>query len=487
MVLRPDRRLPINMRLQAPLPCQFWQFAPSDAPALFERGDIVSRRELLHRIEQFAALLTRWDRKSFGILSFESRSDAVAAYLACLRSGRAAPLLWNPASHPDIHQAMADRYRPDWILVDGDTPGLHGYFELARFGTMRLDAGVDATSAEEPHPHLALLLATSGSTGSAKLVRLAYSAIAANTGAIISYLGMGPEDRTIATLPFAYSFGMSVLNTHIGCGGAIALSSHSLLTREFWSTAAEIEVTNLSGVPSSFEMLRRAGLEKRGLTKLRFLAQAGGGMRADLTRLFDDLARQQGWSLFVMYGQTEAGPRISFVPPDRLAEKIGSIGIPVPGGMLELDEASGELVYRGPNVMMGYAEIRADLSRGDECRGVLATGDLARRDEDGFFFLTGRMKRFVKLSGVRIGLDSVEHQLEERLGIRVACTGRDDRLNIWLTEDGQALLDPDVTTLLRDLFDIFPGHVRVHRVAELPINANGKTDYSALSARSERP
>ena len=485
MASRPDLPKSMNMRLPANSPCQFWQFAPSDAPALFERGAIVSRRDLLDRIDQFVLLLTRWKRKSFGFLSFVSSSDAVAAYLACLRSGRAAPLLWNPSNHPDVHQAMADHYRPDWILVDADAPLLDGYGTLATFGGMRLDASVDTADPEEPHPDLALLLATSGSTGSAKLVRLSYSALAANTGAIISYLGMSPADRTISTLPFAYSFGMSVLNTHIGCGGAIALSSYGLLTREFWSTAAEVEVTNLSGVPSSFEMLRRAGLEKRGLTKLRFLAQAGGGMRADLTRLFEDLARQHGWSLYVMYGQTEAGPRISFVPPDRLAEKIGSIGIPVPGGTLDLRGEVGEIVVRSPNVMMGYAEIRVDLGRGDECNGLLRTGDLARRDEDGFFFLTGRMKRFVKLSGVRIGLDSIEQRVEERLGVRVACTGRDDQLHLWLIESEQRLPDPDVTALLRDLFDIFPGHVRLHRVEELPINANGKTDYSALSARSE--
>lgn len=206
-------------------------------------------------------------------------------------------------------------------------------------------------------------------------------------------------------------------------------------------------------------------------------------MRPELIRTFDTLARDHGWRLFVMYGQTEAAPRISYVPPERLPEKAGSIGIPIPGGRLELDPDTAELVYRGPNVMMGYAERRDALAKGDECGGVLRTGDLGEVDSDGFFYLKGRLKRFIKISGARINLDSVEAGLCERLGGQAVCTGSDDRLRVWLLDDAPAA-DEAVLASLREMFDIFPGFARVSRIPTFPLTANGKIDYRSPALSS---
>ena len=227
-------------------------------------------------------------------------------------------------------------------------------------------------------------------------------------------------------------------------------------------------------------MLPRVGLERRGVKSLRMLNQAGGRLRDDVKMKLAVLCRDMGVEFFVMYGQTEAAPRISYVPPSRLTDKIGSIGIAIPGGTLEIDPDNDELIYRGPNVMMGYAEDRADLMRGDACRGVLRTGDIGRRDAEGFFYLTGRMKRFVKLSGARFNLDDIEATLNQAYETPLACVGADDRLDVVLSGD-VSVDERDVKAFLRERFDIYAGLVRVHRRSALPYNENGKVDYRALA------
>jgi acyl-CoA synthetase (AMP-forming)/AMP-acid ligase II len=209
------------------------------------------------------------------------------------------------------------------------------------------------------------------------------------------------------------------------------------------------------------------------------LTQAGGNLAEPLKREFKALSDRLGSEFFVMYGQTEAAPRISYVPPARLEEKLGSIGVAVPGGALDLDPATAELIYRGPNVMLGYAESRADLERGDDLQGVLRTGDIGRRDAEGFYFLTGRLKRFIKLSGARVNLDDVEKMLVNEFDTPLACVGTDDRLTVVLTESA-GVTDAAIRELLRVRCDIYAGLITVERRGTLPYTTNGKVDYQAL-------
>ncbi|GAB3865821.1 hypothetical protein GCM10027610_116700 [Dactylosporangium cerinum] len=177
-------------------------------------------------------------------------------------------------------------------------------------------------------------------------------------------------------------------------------------------------MTSLALVPSQYEMLRRLRFDPWRYPSLRTLTQAGGRLRAELVRDFHDRMASAGGRLFVMYGQTEAAPRLTTLPADRLAEKLGSVGPAVPGGRLtvRLEDGTettepgvvGEVLYRGPNVMMGYAETAADLARGDEQGGLLETGDLGHLDEEGYLFIDGRLKRFGKVFGVRLNLDDIE-------------------------------------------------------------------------------
>jgi acyl-CoA synthetase (AMP-forming)/AMP-acid ligase II len=230
--------------------------------------------------------------------------------------------------------------------------------------------------------------------------------------------------------------------------------------------------------------------------KLRFLPDAhiamteqlrqfrDGALAEPLVRRMHDLAEQRGFKFFVFYGQTEATARISYLPWEALAPKIGSIGVAIPNGSMQIDPETGELIYSGPNVMMGYAECRDDLAKGDELGGILRTGDLARQDGDGFFYITGRMKRFLKMFGKRFNLDEVEQIVQGRFGFQTACFGRDDLLMVTVEAGSENAAA--VVAMLSETFGVPKNAVRVETVAGLPRTLRGKIDYPALATRNDQ-
>lgn len=464
----------------------FWSLSSNPGVALLhESGRACSYQELASEADSLGANLPDSLSRTIGFLLFAPTIAGVTLYLAALRSRKHVPLLLQPTLHRDLLAGLIETYRPEWIAVPAGAYGFPRYEEAFTFDDLTVHLATTPVADSAPHDDLGLLLSTSGSTGSQKLVRLSYAAIDANANSIAKYLGLSHRDRAVTTLPLAYSFGMSLLNSHLAAGGSTLLTEKTLLSRDFWDLVARSDVTSLSGVPNQFEMLRRVGLEKRGLDSLRALTQAGGNLREDIKGHFESLCHEIGAEFFVMYGQTEAAPRISYVPPDRLRDKLGSIGVAIPDGSLEVDSDTGELIYRGPNVMMGYAECREDLVRGDDLGGVLRTGDLGRKDGDGFFYLTGRMKRFIKLAGARVNLDDVESGLSQAFATPLACIGADDRMTVVVADD--APIDDDaLLALLRERFDIYAGHVRVNRQPALLYTANGKLDYQSLAQVTAR-
>ncbi|WP_229076181.1 AMP-binding protein [Actinoplanes sp. DH11] len=326
---------------------------------------------------------------------------------------------------------------------------------------------------DEVHPDLALLLTTSGSTGNPKLVRLSRSAVLANARQVAESLGVTGDDVAITTLPLFYSYGLSVLHSHLLAGATVVLERTGIMQRDFWTAVDEHRVTSLAFVPYQYEMLRRLRFDPAKHPSVRTLTQAGGRLRAELMTDFAQRMSDAGGRLFVMYGQTEAAPRMATLPPDRLGDKLGSVGLAMPGGAFAIED--DEVVYRGPNVMMGYAESAADLVRGDEQGGVLRTGDLGRLDDEGFLFITGRLKRMGKVFGVRINLDDVEREFP------VAAVAGDDRLHVFaegITADDARALRTKVAEWLGTHFT----GVDVRPIEALPLLPNGKTDYRALEA-----
>ena len=401
-------------------------------------GTQLTYDELVLRVTQRAAELER------GVLRFcLCRNDvaSVVEYLACLEAG--APVV------------MLD--------ANKDQETIENLRQIYNPGETRC------------HPDLALCLTTSGSTGSPKLVRLTKRNIINNAESIAEYLQIDEHERPITMLPMYYSYGLSIINSHLIKGATILLTDKTYAQREFWNFLREQQATSMSGVPYTWEMLRRLRFFRMDLPSVKTMTQAGGKLNAEIAKEFIDNAAASGKRFIVMYGQTEATARMSYLPWDAAQEKYASIGVAIPGGEFSLAE-DGELVYRGPNVSMGYAECAEDLSKGDENHGVLHTGDMARVDEDGFYYITGRKKRFVKIWGNRCNLDAVE-QIVKQVTSSCAVVGVDDQITVFVTREG---LEKDIKDLLASKTGLNSKAFAVRKIDAIPVKDSGKIDYPVL-------
>tara|TARA_Y100000766_G_C18886585_1_gene596217 strand:- start:1200 stop:2063 length:864 start_codon:yes stop_codon:yes gene_type:complete len=283
-----------------------------------------------------------------------------------------------------------------------------------------------------------------------------------------------------------YSFGLSVINSHIINGATVLLTNSSLIEREFWTLLKTYKATSLSGIPYSFEILKKLHFFRMNLPYLKTITQAGGKLNDDLNLEFSQFCKKEGKRFFIMYGQTEATARMSYLPHEYSVKKIGSMGIAIPEGEFSLmdkngdtiqeHEKEGELVYRGKNVSMGYAENIEDLAKDDQNKGVLLTGDIAKRDSDGYYYIVGRKKRFIKLFGNRVSLDETE-RLIKNVTSDCACFELDDKMVIYITDKSKLAT---IKKYISDKTNINRRAFMVKYVPEIPKNASGKTIYSKL-------
>jgi len=340
------------------------------------------------------------------------------------------------------------------------------------------------------HKDLMLLLSTSGSTGSPKLVKLSRENVYSNSDAILSYLPIFEEDKCLLNLPISYSYGISILNTHLLKNATIYLTNESFLSNKLWDILSTLKVNSLAGVPEMIKMLKFIKLENRSavLNNLKYVTQAGGKLDIGLRSYFNAFFAKNSIEFYVMYGQTEATARMSFLSPDCFSSKIASVGRPIPGGSFEIlgnqknkeGYFEGEIIYKGRNVMLGYASNYSELSFGDELNGVLHTGDLGYLDSDGYLYITGRKKRIVKVSGNRISLDHLESRLSSQ-SIQNAIINIDDKINIFIKDKSDEI---KVTKELNSL-GIGKNNMRVVVVKKFPLNSNGKVNYLELSVTND--
>lgn len=425
---------------------EHWSGAWAHRPALHTASGALTYGELSRRVETFARDHLAGPRRLV-LVELDRDVDSVVAYLAALVHDH--PVL---AAAPGT-AATFDRLSPAVVV----TP----------------DGVVRRPAAPEVHPDLALLLATSGSSGRPKLVRLGAEGVAANAAAIAEVLDLGPSDVGATTLPLHYTYGLSVLHSHLAVGASALLTDRSVIESEFWTAARAAAVTSLAGVPHTHDLLERTGFTRALLPSLRLMTQAGGAMPPERVRRLALQGRREGFDLVVMYGQTEATARMACLPAELAAEHPGAVGRAIPGGVLRLEPVPesdhGEIVFSGPNVMLGYAEDPADLARGRDVH-ELRTGDLGRW-RDGLLEVVGRRDRCVKLFGRRHDLGGLERQA----GPGVHLLAHDDVLHAF-TAGRSAGLD----ARLRDLADLPPHAVVVHRLPEIPRTAGGKPCGTAL-------
>jgi len=400
--------------------------------------------------------------------------------------GGIVPVLLGADMNREAFEALYQAYAPKflWVPVAFKHPGCLPVYK--RFGYHLLRT---AFAGGNPlHPDLALLLTTSGSTGSPKFVRQSYGNIRANTDSIVEYLALTAAEKPITTLPMHYTYGLSILNTHLDVGATLLLTDKGIAQKDFWRFFREEGATSFGGVPYTYEMLDRMRFTRMELPSLAVMTQAGGKLLPALHRNLAEWCLDTGRKFIVMYGQCEATARMAYLPWEQSLTKAGAMGIAIPGGRFELIDESGaiiakpyttgELRYYGNNVTLGYAESAADLPLGDERNGVLDTGDMAQTDEDGYFTIVGRKKRFLKLFGNRVNLDEVERLVKTAFpDADVACGGVDDQLCLFATQEDRL---PAMRAFLIEKMNLSPAAFRVQAVGQIPKNEAGKTLYKEL-------
>lgn len=453
---------------------------PSDRiAALDSYGNSITYRDIIKLSKEISNSI---HPRSLMFILTSNDVGGVAWIMAVILSGNV-PLILNAHTDKSLLDSLKRTYCPEYICCHADqfndtdkTLGAFGY-------------AIVATGAKScpMYKDLSHLLPTSGSTGSPKLVRHKYENIEAAALNISTFFRLKETDRPLVVLPLYYTMGLSMVFSHLKAGATLLVTDLTMTDPEFWKFIKEERASSFTGVPFSYEILDKMRFTRMKLPDLTLLTQGGGKMPTELNLKFAQYCRDNGKRWIATYGQSEGTARMAWLPEEYAISKIGSIGIAVPnaelllrdvdGNIIKESPATGEMCYHGKNVTMGYALSRKDLEKGDERNGFLPTGDIAYRDEDGFYYIKGRMARFLKLYGNRIGLDECEHILKSSIMSECACTGNDSLLIVYITDASEEEKARDsivkITKLPANAIDI-----RV--IEEIPKNEAGKTLYSKL-------
>lgn len=415
----------------------------------------------------------------------ENRVGALAGFLA-LYDCRDVCLLLSAHIDKALLGVLHDTYSPSYYWMPEAMAGDSGFEKVYGFKGYALCK--TGQKAPEMHPDLSMLMTTSGTTGSPKLVRHKYGNIESNARNVAKVFGWTPEERGIIDLPMQYTMGLNVINSHLYAGATVLLMEANLMSPKYWSFIKEQKGTNFTGVPFSYEILNRLRFQRMDLPHLTTMAEGGGKLSDTLFSSFAQYAEEKGKRFFATFGTTETSARLAYLPPECATTHIGSIGRAIPEGKLilvddngqEITEADveGELRYEGPNVTMGYGTCIEDLKKGDEFCGVYETGDIAKMDADGFFYIAGRKKRFLKLFGLRVSLDQSEKIISEHFGIECACTGDDNQMKIFITKDG---VQEEVRQLIAEKTGLMAKSFVVKVIDSIPRFESGKINYRELN------
>lgn len=429
------------------------------------------------------------DPRSLVFCLCKNEAGSLAGYLGFVEND-VVPLTLSSRIDQELLESLSSTYNPQYYWVpEEETHLVSGEVVFRSLGYVLLKSG------NEPYPlhhKLQLLMTTSGSTGSPKLVRYKTGNLEANARNVAAAFGWTAQERAICDLGMQYTMGLNVINTHLYVGATVLLTTCNLMSPEFWDYIRQEKGTNFTGVPFSYDIFARLHFERMDLPDLHTLAEGGGKLNDKRYMELAEYAQKHGKQFIPTFGTTETSARLSMLPPELALRKVGSIGRAIPEGELFLIDdqgkileemvAEGELCYRGPNVTMGYAVCKEDLAKGDEWNGEYHTGDLARRDTDGCYYITGRKSRFLKLLSYRVGLDQSERLISEHFNIECACTGTDQRMDIYITEGARK---EEVLSYISQKTKLFKNLFKVIVVDRIPRNDSGKISYKELREKSK--
>lgn len=474
----------------------------------------ISYQQLLAQTASVAAELRRRGLKTGdrAAIILPNSGESVAAYYGVLMAGGIAVLLNAAAKSHDFAAWFRDS-GARFIFTESNNAEVAAALRNEQCAPIVMHASGDGLrafglpgstqsgGAEPPRDsEAACILYTSGTTGHPKGVTLSHRNLASNCESICEYLSLTEQDSVVCVLPFYYSYGSSVLHSHLRAGGRVILEKNLVYPHAVVDTLAREGATGFAGVPSTYALLlARVPLENYDLSGLRYVTQAGGAMSPALIQRVREALPHV--SLFVMYGQTEATARLTFLPPDRLEAKLGAVGIPVPGVRIEVRAedgsvlgpgAVGDVWATGPNVMLGYwgnpvatAEVIRD--------GWLKTGDMGRLDEDGYLFLVGRRSDMIKVGAHRVHPQDIEDAIAQMMGVREsAAVGIDDEtlgqtICVFVVPEEGAVVTPmQVQAHCRARLANYKVPKRVEIVASLPRTATGKVRRTELAERAKK-
>lgn len=433
--------------------------------AIDNDGKQVTYAEILRLADDITTQVTE---RALCFMMVDNNVESLSWVMASLISKRLVPLILNAKTDETLYNNLLQTYRPKYIWKAGTL--------------QRTDYPIVPL-----YPNLSHLLPTSGSTGSPKLIRHKYENIEAAGLNISTFFELKETDRPLMVLPLYYTMGLSMVFSHLRVGATVLITNRNMTDATFWKFIKDEHATSFTGVPYSFQILNLMRFFRMDLPDLELLTQGGGKMPHDLNVEFATYCRDHNKRWIATYGQSECTARMAYLPAKWALDKVGSIGIAVPNGELSLiDEngtpintphTEGEMCYRGKNVTMGYAFCLKDLTKGDERNGFIRTGDLAYFDEDKCYYIVGRLGRFIKLFGMRVGLDECEQIIANDCQTECACVGTDEKMVVYLTD---ATKQQAVKEALVEKTHIVATSFEIRLIDTIPKNEAGKKLYSKL-------
>lgn len=423
--------------------------------------------------------------RSLLFMLVENNVGGIAWVIGNISAGNV-PLILNAHLDDGLYNSLFELYQPPFVCVPETLAEKYNYEKVITcHGYTLMKTGNEVCPMNEELSHL---LPTSGSTGSPKLVRHKYANIEAAALNISTFFDLTEKDRPLMVLPLYYTMGLSMVFSHFYVGATVLITNLNMTDRNFWKFIKEERATSFTGVPYSFEILNMMRFFRMDLPDLKLLTQGGGRMPKELNLKFAEWCRDTGRLWIATYGQSECTARMAWLPAKWAVKKVGSIGHAVPNAELSLIDMDGnpitspniegEMCYRGKNVTMGYARNREELLLGDERHGFIRTGDLAYFDNDGCYYIVGRMGRFLKLFGMRVGLDECERIVKGKFpGLECACVGTDAKMLVYLTDESKK---EHVKEELVSRLKLVASSFEVRIINEIPKNEAGKTLYAKL-------
>jgi len=444
-------------------------------------GNQLTYGELSTEAAMFSKLL---QPRSIVFILCKNTVGSLVGYLGFIE-GTSVPLVLSSRIEKGLLDSLLNEYTPAYLWIPSEKAVVFDYpVVFEKYGYSLLKTGNKIYPINDK---LQFLMTTSGSTGSPKLVRYKKGNLEANARNVAKAFGWTEAERPVCDLGMQYTMGLNVINTHLYVGATVLLTTYNLMSSDFWDYIREEKATNFTGVPFSYDIFYRLHFDRMKLPYLSTLSEGGGKLTDARFIQLAEYAQKNNKRFIASFGTTETSARMAYLPAELALTKTGSIGRAIPEGELFLidengnelvePEAEGEMCYRGPNVTMGYAVKKEELLKGDDFNGEYQTGDLARRDADGCYFVTGRMSRFLKLLSFRVSLDQCERLIQEQFSIECACTGTDQRMEIYLTDGTK---QKEVLDFISEKTNLFKTLFKIHVIDSIPRNDSGKVKYKEL-------